>query len=245
MSTYTTGELAKLCDVSVRTVQFYDTKDLLKPSALTEGGRRLYSEDDLKKLRLICLLKFLGLSLEAVKGILESEHPEKVLMVFLNEQEKQLDSEIDQIKKQKKAIEIVLENLHTTNHVSVESIGDMDKIMNEEKYRKAFLKKMLIFGIPMTLLEDGAAILWIVTGIWWPFAVIMPVALLIGSIIFVKFHDYMSYICPECGTTFQPTAWNLFWARHTPKTRKLKCTSCGYTGWCVERFTRNPDERGA
>ena len=28
MSSYTTGELAKLCDVSVRTVQFYDVLPL-------------------------------------------------------------------------------------------------------------------------------------------------------------------------------------------------------------------------
>ncbi|MDD3244486.1 MAG: MerR family DNA-binding transcriptional regulator, partial [Eubacteriales bacterium] len=44
MSAYTTGELAGLCGVSVRTVQFYDTKGLLKPTALSEGGRRLYSQ---------------------------------------------------------------------------------------------------------------------------------------------------------------------------------------------------------
>ena len=48
MSKYTTGELAKLCGVSVRTVQFYDTKGLLPPSELSEGGRRLYSDDDLQ-----------------------------------------------------------------------------------------------------------------------------------------------------------------------------------------------------
>ena len=64
MSKYTTGELAKLCDVSVRTVQFYDTKGLLPPSALTEGGRRLYTDDDLIRLRLICMLKALGLTLD-------------------------------------------------------------------------------------------------------------------------------------------------------------------------------------
>ena len=29
MSNYTTGEMAKLCNVSVRTVQFYDTKGIL------------------------------------------------------------------------------------------------------------------------------------------------------------------------------------------------------------------------
>ena len=64
MTQYTTGELAKLCDVTVRTVQFYDSKDLLKPSDLTEGGRRLYSDDDLEHLRVICFLKELGFSLQ-------------------------------------------------------------------------------------------------------------------------------------------------------------------------------------
>ena len=38
---YTTGEVAKLCGVSVRTVQYYDTRGILTPSSLTEGGRRL------------------------------------------------------------------------------------------------------------------------------------------------------------------------------------------------------------
>ena len=39
MSQYTTGELAKECGITVRTVQFYDQKGILVPSALTEGGR--------------------------------------------------------------------------------------------------------------------------------------------------------------------------------------------------------------
>ena len=51
MSKYTTGEMAKLCGVTVRTVQYYDTRGILIPSELSEGGRRLYSEDDLKRMR--------------------------------------------------------------------------------------------------------------------------------------------------------------------------------------------------
>ena len=46
MSKYTTGEMAKLCGVTVRTVQYYDTRGILIPSEISEGGRRLYSEDD-------------------------------------------------------------------------------------------------------------------------------------------------------------------------------------------------------
>lgn len=41
MSMYTTGELAKECGVTVRTVQYYDTQNLLNSRELTEGGRRL------------------------------------------------------------------------------------------------------------------------------------------------------------------------------------------------------------
>ena len=46
MSKYTTGEIAKLCGVSVRTVQYYDSRNILIPSELSEGGRRLYSEQE-------------------------------------------------------------------------------------------------------------------------------------------------------------------------------------------------------
>ena len=38
MSKYTTGEIAKLCGVSVRTVQYYDSRNILVPSELSEGG---------------------------------------------------------------------------------------------------------------------------------------------------------------------------------------------------------------
>ena len=67
MSNYTTGELAKLCGVTVRTVQYYDTRGVLTPSALSEGGRRLYSEEDLRRMRVICFLRELGLPLDTVK----------------------------------------------------------------------------------------------------------------------------------------------------------------------------------
>lgn len=57
MSKYTTGELAKLCNVTVRTVQYYDKRGILIPTELSEGGRRLYSESDLQRLKVICFLR--------------------------------------------------------------------------------------------------------------------------------------------------------------------------------------------
>ena len=66
MSTYTTGDIAKLCNVSVRTVQYYDTRGILQPTELSEGGRRLYTEQDLEKMKIICALKELDLSLDLI-----------------------------------------------------------------------------------------------------------------------------------------------------------------------------------
>ncbi|MDG5214690.1 MerR family DNA-binding transcriptional regulator, partial [Staphylococcus aureus] len=39
MSNYSTGELAKLCNVTTRTIQYYDRKGILKPQGFTEGKR--------------------------------------------------------------------------------------------------------------------------------------------------------------------------------------------------------------
>jgi len=66
----TTGERARKCNVSVRTIQYYDKEELLKPSELSQGGRRIYIEDDVMKLKCICLYGALGFSIEKMKPIL-------------------------------------------------------------------------------------------------------------------------------------------------------------------------------
>ena len=87
MSQYTTGELAKLCGITVRTVQFYDQRGILIPSALTEGGRRLYSGEDLKRMKIICFLRDTGLSLDTIGQLLKEEDPGSVIAVLLEQQD--------------------------------------------------------------------------------------------------------------------------------------------------------------
>ena len=93
MSKYTTGEIAKLCGVTVRTVQYYDTRGILIPSELSEGGRRLYSEDDLKRLKVICFLRELDIPIDDISQILKEEHPEKVIELLIEQQESVLSDE--------------------------------------------------------------------------------------------------------------------------------------------------------
>lgn len=63
----TVGEIAQKMGVTVRTLQYYDQKGLLTPSAESEGGRRLYSDKDMVMLHQILSLKSLGFSLSDIK----------------------------------------------------------------------------------------------------------------------------------------------------------------------------------
>lgn len=53
---YSIGKLAETCNVSVRTLRYYDEVDLLKPSKVGVGGHRFYNNEALVKLHLIFLL---------------------------------------------------------------------------------------------------------------------------------------------------------------------------------------------
>lgn len=64
------GELARRAGVSPRTVRFYESLGLLPPPPRSEGGYRLYSEDDLRRLRFVRRARELGLSLRDIRDLL-------------------------------------------------------------------------------------------------------------------------------------------------------------------------------
>jgi MerR family transcriptional regulator, thiopeptide resistance regulator len=68
---YRVGELASLTGVSVRTLHHYDQIGLLKPSAHSEGGYRLYSENELLRLQQILMLRYLGFGLVSIGTLLD------------------------------------------------------------------------------------------------------------------------------------------------------------------------------
>lgn len=65
------GELADKTGLSLRTIRHYDEVGLLKPSGRTEGGFRLYTQEDLSRLILIRRMKPLGFSLEEMTELLK------------------------------------------------------------------------------------------------------------------------------------------------------------------------------
>lgn len=67
----TTGDLARKCETTVRTVRFYEEAGVLCPETRSEGGHRLFGEANLQKLQLIMDLREAGLSLQDIKGLFE------------------------------------------------------------------------------------------------------------------------------------------------------------------------------
>jgi len=234
MSKYTTGEMAKLCNVTVRTVQFYDTKGLLIPSDLTEGGRRLYTDDDLIKLRLICTLKTIGLSLDLIKGILESESPGKVLMLLLDEQIKLLSDEIDERQNQLETIEVIKENIRNKTTIPVNSIIDIERMMEKNKKVRLKFRKTVAIACLMSLPTLGAIALWIISGMWIPLAIVFPLSQVFAVLLDKHFYRDTAFICPECSAVFTPPYKSVMLTSGTTKARWLNCTKCRHAGYCVE-----------
>ena len=70
-STMHIGELAERTGLSLRTIRHYDDVGLLPATARTDGGFRVYSEDDFERLMVIKQMKPLGFSLEEMAEILQ------------------------------------------------------------------------------------------------------------------------------------------------------------------------------
>ena len=68
---YQVKDVAEIAGISVRTLHHYDEIGLLVPSARSDSGYRLYSDDDLLRLQQIMVDRELGLPLEEIRGLLD------------------------------------------------------------------------------------------------------------------------------------------------------------------------------
>ena len=65
------GKFAERAGVSIHTLRHYDDVELLRPSGRSDGGFRLYTEEDLERFLVIRRMKPLGFSLEEMRQVLE------------------------------------------------------------------------------------------------------------------------------------------------------------------------------
>lgn len=117
---WTTGQIAKMFDISVRTLRYYDEIDLVKPLEIEEGGRRIYGENSLVMLEKVLLLKKMDLPLDEVRRIVAEESIEAIL-------ERHLDSLNEQLLHIKESI---AQTVSLKNEIRITGKPDWDQIFS-------------------------------------------------------------------------------------------------------------------
>jgi DNA-binding transcriptional MerR regulator len=95
------GELSRQMDMSQRTIRYYEEIGLLNSIKRVESGRRIYTEKDLRRLKLIKRLKIMGMTLSEMQELesmwtyeKSNEKILKRLLELLNNHLKRLDDRI-------------------------------------------------------------------------------------------------------------------------------------------------------
>ena len=109
--TYTIGELSRMVNLTQRTIRYYEEIGLLHSVRRIENGKRVYTDDDVRRLKFINRLKMRGLSLaemiELEKIYREQRNNREIipkLIVLLDQRAAQIDDRINQLIALKKEI---------------------------------------------------------------------------------------------------------------------------------------------
>jgi len=87
-ASYRIGELAAKVGMTERTIRYYEELGLLDSVKRLDGGTRVYTDDDVRRLKFIRKLKVLGLSLQEMReleGIYQSERSNRTVLPRLIE----------------------------------------------------------------------------------------------------------------------------------------------------------------
>ena len=96
------GDLAEKAGITTRTIRYYEELGLIEPEDRSEGGFRLYSENQLRRLRIIQSLKSLGFELERIRELFDLRHQAetggdlaRTTIKSLSDQQTEIDRKID------------------------------------------------------------------------------------------------------------------------------------------------------
>lgn len=122
---YTSGEFAKKAHVTLRTIRYYDQKNLLKPATHTKGGARRYTDQDFAKLQQILLLKYLGFSLSDIREMTIGSGDQQLLLNSLQAQKRLAEERLEEMKNVVAAIDSTSEALKANKQVDWQKMLDL------------------------------------------------------------------------------------------------------------------------
>ena len=121
---YSSGEFARMAQVTLRTIRYYDKQNILKPSYVTDAGARFYTDEDFARLQQILLLKYLGFSLDDIREMTIADTDYHFMLNSLDIQKKLIQDRIEQMQLVEQAIE------DTTTAIREEHAVDWSRMLD-------------------------------------------------------------------------------------------------------------------
>ena len=133
---YSSGEFARMAQVSLRTIRYYDKQNILKPSLVTDSGARFYTDRDFVRLQQILLLKYLGFSLDDIREMTVADPDYRFMLNSLNIQLKLVQDRIEQMQLVESAIQDTAQAIRTEHTVDWSRMLDLIHLTGMEKSLK-------------------------------------------------------------------------------------------------------------
>ncbi len=134
---YSSGEFARMANVSVRTIRYYDKQNILKPSYVNPAGARFYTDSDLARLQQILLLKYLGFSLEDIREMTVDSSDYHFMENHLKLQLKLVQDRIEQMQLVEAAIRDTTEAIEKEHEIDWSQMLHLIHLTGMEKSMKS------------------------------------------------------------------------------------------------------------
>ena len=123
-TSFTIGDLSREFGVTLRTLRFYEDKELLNPKR--QGMNRLYSRRDRARLKLVLMGKKVGFSLTEIKEMLDLYDLKDGQVTQLRVALDKFNRQVEVLRQQKRDIEQALEELTRTTEVVAGMLRDRE-----------------------------------------------------------------------------------------------------------------------
>lgn len=134
---YSSGEFARMAQITVRTVRYYDKQNILKPTLVTPTGARFYTEEDFARLQQIMLLKYLGFSLEDIRELTVNDSDYSYLEHSLEQQQNLVRDRIEQLQLVEQAIGETVTEIRQQQNVDWNRMRELIHLTGMENSLKA------------------------------------------------------------------------------------------------------------
>lgn len=123
------GQAARETGLSVKMIRHYDGIGLLRPSARSEARYRLYSGDDLHRLRFIRRARRLGFSIPQVADLLalwREQRPSREVKQLATAHIDELDQRIRELQAMRDTLNTLTERCHGDQRPSCPILSDLE-----------------------------------------------------------------------------------------------------------------------